>query len=216
LRVVLADDHQVVLSGLKALLGLRPGTEVVAAVRNGAEAWTALQQLEPDIAVLDINMPELTGVEVLEKVEAEGLSTRVILLAASPSDAQITTAVGRGAWGIMLKDDSASDTLLQCLEGVLAGERWLPSELVDRAFVREAERQQNWESFEKLTQREREVALLVAQGLSNKHIARQTQLSLGTVKIHLHNSYHKLGVSNRTGLATLTQNYLRSRDQAGS
>jgi DNA-binding NarL/FixJ family response regulator len=147
-------------------------------------------------------MPGMTGLEVLEALEDEGLRTRVVLLTASATDSQIASAVGRGAWGIMLKE-SAGDDLLGCLRGVLAGERYLPPELVSPALAREAERQAATERVEDLlTAREREIATLVAEGLSNKQIARQVNISVGTVKIHLHNAYQKLGIPNRTALAT--------------
>jgi two-component system, NarL family, nitrate/nitrite response regulator NarL len=138
-RVILADDHPVVLSGLKGLLSLCPGLEVIASVANGADALKSLRDLEPDVAVLDINMPQLTGIEVLEAIETEGLSTRVVLLSASATDVQITRAVKKGAWGIMLKD-TAADTLIECMEAVSKGERWLPTDLIERAFQRELER----------------------------------------------------------------------------
>jgi DNA-binding NarL/FixJ family response regulator len=205
-RVVLADDHPIILSGLNGLLRERRNLEIVASVTNGHDALTCVRELEPELAVLDINMPELSGLDVLESIEAEGLSTRVIILTASATDAHITTAVSRGAWGIVLKDHAA-DTLLQCVDKISAGERWLPTELVDPALSREAERAKHSASFDTLTEREQEIASLIAEGLSNKHIARKAQISEGTVKIHLHNIYQKLGIANRTTLATLAQSY---------
>ena len=203
LRVVIADDHPIVLSGLKALLGLRPGTEIVGSAGDGATALETILTAEPDLAILDINMPALSGVDVLERVEGEGLSTRVILLTASASDAHIERAVSYGAWGIMLKD-SAADDLLVCIDKVIAGERWLPPDLIGPAIARETQRRSEKRNLEDaLTAREQELVHLVAEGLSNKHIARRLNISEGTVKIHLHNIYQKLGVSNRTALTTL-------------
>ena len=205
MRVLLADDHPIVLSGLEALLGRRSGLQLVGLARNGADALNDVQRLQPDIAVLDINMPKLTGLQVLDLIEAEGLSTRVILLTASATDAQIMGAVSKGVWGIMLKDNAA-ETLIECIEKVSSGERWLPPELVGPAFERQDSRPNSSSAFESLTRREQEIAMLVADGLSNKHIARRFNISEGTVKIHLHNAYRKLGVSNRTSLAMLCKN----------
>ena len=206
MRVVVADDHPIVLGGLRALLQAEPGVEIVAAVPDGASALEVIRAHEPSIAVLDIRMPQLTGLEVLEALEAEGLGTRVVLLTGSASDEQIATAVDRGAWGLLLKE-SALCTLMACLKTVAAGQRWLPEELVAPAVRRAAERRASDVPLERvLTAREYEIARLIAQGLSNKHIARALTIAEGTVKIHLHNMYEKLGGVNRTSLAMLVQN----------
>jgi DNA-binding NarL/FixJ family response regulator len=206
MRVVLADDHPIVLGGLRAVLQAEPGVEIVAAAPDGASALAMIRAHEPSMAVLDINMPQLTGLDVLEALEAEGLSTRVVLLTGSASDEQIATAVERGAWGLLLKE-SALGTLITCLRAVASGQRWLPEELVAPAVRRAAEQRARDVRLERvLTAREYQIARLIAQGLSNKHISRQLSISEGTVKIHLHNMYEKLGVLNRTSLAMLVQN----------
>jgi DNA-binding NarL/FixJ family response regulator len=206
MRVVLADDHPIVLGGLRALLQAEPGVEIVAATPDGATALAMIRAHEPNLAVLDINMPQLTGLDVLETLEADGLSTRVVLLTGSVSDEQIATAVERGAWGLVLKEN-ALGTLITCLGVVCSGQRWLPEELVAPAVRRAAERRKTDVQLERvLTPREYEIAGLVAQGLSNKHIARALAISGGTVKIHLHNMYEKLGCANRTSLAVLMRN----------
>ena len=203
LRVVLADDHPIALMGLRALLQAEPGVEIVAATPDGATALATIRAHEPEIAVLDINMPRLTGLEVLDVLEADGLATRVVLLTGSASDEQIATAVERGAWGLLLKED-ALGTLTECLKAVSSGQRWLPEEVVAPAIRRATERREKDVRPERvLTAREYEIACLVAQGLSNKHIARALAISEGTVKIHLHNIYEKLGGMNRTSLAVL-------------
>src|SRR3954468_16296628 len=212
MRVVLADDHPIVLGGLRALLLAEPGVEIVAAALEGAAAFTMIRAHEPDLAVLDISMPQLTGLEVLEALAADDLATRVVLLTGTASDEQIATAVERGAWGLLLKEQ-ALDTLTECLRAVAAGRRWLPEEIVAPAVRRTTERRKNVVQLRRvLTAREYEIAGLVAEGLSNKHIARLLKLSEGTVKIHLHNMYEKLGGMdriwsvNRTSLAVLMRN----------
>src|SRR3954471_24931595 len=203
MRVVLADDHPIVLSGLRALLQAERGVEIAAAALDGATALEMIRAHEPEIAVLDIYMPQLTGLDVLDAIERDGLATRVVLLTGSASDEQIATAVERGAWGLLLKE-SAPGTLIACLKAVAAGQRWLPEELVAPAIRRAAERRATDVRPERvLTAREYEIARLVAEGLSNKHIAHVTGISEGTVKIHLHNTYEKLGSVNRTSLAVL-------------
>src|SRR3954468_13994490 len=205
MRVVLADDHPIVLGGLRALLLAERGVEIVAAALDGATALAMIRAHEPEIAVLDIYMPRLTGLKVLEALAADDLATRVVLLTGSASDEQIATAVERGAWGLLLKE-SAPGTLIACLKTVAAGQRWLPEELVAPAIRRAAERRATDVRPERvLTAREYEIARLIAQGLSNKHIARSLAISEGTVKIHLHKTYEKLGGMNRTSLAVLMQ-----------
>src|SRR4051812_29141680 len=203
MRVVLADDHPLMLGGLRALLQAERGVEIAAAALDGATALEMIRAHEPEIAVLDITMPRLTGLEVLEALEADGLATRVVLLTGSVSDGQIATAVERGAWGLLLKE-SAPGTLIVCLRTVAAGQRWLPEELVAPAIRGAAEQRAKEVRPERvLTAREYEIAQLIARGLSNKHIARELAISEGTVKIHLHKIYDKLGNMNRTSLAVL-------------
>src|SRR3954466_1537446 len=204
-RVLLADDHPLVLNGLRALLQAEAGVEIVAAVPDGASALAVIRAHEPHMAVLDINMPRLSGLDVLEALEQDGLATRVVFLTGTASDEQIATAVERGAWGVLLKEH-ALDTLVQCLRIVAAGQRWLPEEVVAPAIRRATERREKDIQLARvLTAREYEIAGLVAQGLSNKHIARRLTISEGTVKIHLHNTFEKLGGGNRTSLAILVQ-----------
>src|SRR3954469_20976527 len=158
MRVVLADDHPIVLGGLRVLLQAEPGVEIVAAVPDGATALAMIRAHEPEIAVLDITMPQLTGLDVLEAVEADGLATRVVLLTGSASDEQIMHVVERGAWGLLLKE-SALDTLMECLKTVAARQRWLPEELVAPAVRRATERRETDVQLERvLTAREYEIA----------------------------------------------------------
>src|SRR3954463_11969307 len=169
MRVLLADDHPLVLGGLRALLRSEPGVEVVAAAPDGAIALELIRAHEPHIAVLDINMPRLSGLDVLEALERDGLATRAVFLTGTASDEQIATAVERGAWGVLLKEH-ALDTLVQCLRIVAAGQRWLPEEVVAPAIRRATERREKDIQLARvLTAREYEIAGLVAQGLSNKH-----------------------------------------------
>jgi two-component system nitrate/nitrite response regulator NarL len=213
-RVVVADDHPIVLAGVLTLLKAARAYQVVATASNGADALAQINRLAPDLAVLDINMPEKSGIDVLRELQsAEEPTTRVVLLTASVQDAQIASAVACGTWGIIRKD-AAADELVSCLDQVSAGERWLPDGMVAPALERELARQSESAKYASiLTPREQEVAALVADGLSNKHISRRTGIAEGTVKIHLHNIYQKLNVANRTALATVAQRYWRKSDE---
>lgn len=201
--VLVADDHPVVLQGVKAMLGSLPDVEIVAACSDGASAAECIRALSPDLAVLDIAMPKLNGLDVLSTIVADGRSTKVIFLTATAADDQLLAAVARGAKGIMLKD-TVPDDLLKCVREVINGGQWLPPELVDAALEREIGRRLQTERMTQiLTDREREVMRHVAEGLSNKEVGKRLGLSEGTVKIHLHNIYEKVGVPNRTALTAL-------------
>ena len=205
--IVVADDHPVLLRGLVTLLNEDETFRVIARCASGLEALEAIRTCKPDLALLDMNMPSLHGLEILKAVVAETLATRIIFLAASLSDREIVAATAGGAYGIILKE-SAPDTLIRCLHAVAAGQKWLPAELVDGALERTMERHTQIARVEKLlTRREIEVMLRVSDGLSNKEVASQLNITEGTVKIHLHSIYHKVGVGNRTSLANFAIAY---------
>ncbi len=210
LHVVLADDHPVFLTGLQSLIGTDPSFDVVATCSDGRSALQAILETQPDLAVLDISMPSLTGIEVLAGVRSRGLKTRVIFLTASAGDHQIVQAILHGADGLMLKD-TAADALLECMRAVSTGRRWVPDDLITSALKREEGRRAAAHQIENgLTPREREIVTLTADGQSNKEIARQIGITEGTVKLHLHKIYQKLGISNR---ASLTAFAILYRDQ---
>jgi len=200
LSVVVADDHPVVLHGIVDVLQSCGNMKVIAACGDGLSAVDAILKLAPDVAVLDISMPGLIGLEILASIAAEKSETKVVFLTASISDDQIVTAISRGAKAIMFKD-SAPEDLIDCVRTVAAGGTWFVPDLVDAALERETGRRLEVERIRQIvTTREREVMLLVAEGLCNKLVARRLAISEGTVKIHLHNIYQKIGVANRTAL----------------
>ena len=203
ISVALADDHPAILLGVAELLRSNPDINVVAACSNGTAVMQAIRQLAPTVAVLDFFMPGLNGLEVLANMSAERSVTKSVFLTATATDKQLLTAVSRGAKGIVLKE-MALDELVQCIRVVAGGREWLPPSLIDAAFEREAARQSvGTHLTQSVTCRERQIVLLVAEGLSNKEICRRLGLSEGTVKIYLHNIYEKVGVNNRTALAAM-------------
>jgi len=200
-QLLLCDDHPLILEGFSSLLRQRSDFEVVAAVTDGSEALRALREIEPDIALLDLNIPHFDGLTLLRTISREGWRTRVILLSASMNDAQIVEAIAAGVAGILLKE-SAPQTLLHCLRTVARGERWLPPDLIHPALRRHA-RGSPPSRLVQLTRREMDVVKLVAATRSNREIASTLNLSEGTVKMHLHSIYSKLQVDNRTALAII-------------
>jgi two-component system nitrate/nitrite response regulator NarL len=205
--IVAADDHPVVLSGLIALLKQDKTLRLVASCTNGSDAIDVIRTLKPDLALLDINMPRLNGLQVLKTLNTENLPTRVCFLAASLTDKEVVTAATEGAFGIILKE-SAPDMLIGCLHAIAAGQKWLPADLVDGAVARLQEHHAEIAKVaDVLSPREIEIMLSVAAGLSNKEVGRQLNISEGTVKMHLHAIYQKIHVNNRTSLANFAIAY---------
>lgn len=197
---VLADDHPLVLRGLVDLLSTQDDFEIVGIAADGRAAREEILTKNPDIAVLDMVMPHLSGLDILRDLTQMNSTVRVIFLSALITEEQSIQAIGIGAWGIMLKE-SAPETLIECMRSVRSGRKWLPSNLFDIPAPQIPERVVEGSSS-LLTSREWEIVNLVAEGLSNKHIARLLNVSEGTVKIHLHNVFSKLEITNRTALAT--------------
>jgi DNA-binding NarL/FixJ family response regulator len=197
LKVVIADDHPLVLAGFSALIGQRPEFAIVAECGDGETALRMIAQHLPDLAVLDLNMPGLDGLDVLRRLQALPLPTKAVLISASLTAEQVGQASALGAVGIVRKD-AAPEELIECLLQVAAGGIWLSTDGREPAKL---------EHPPEITAREGEVIALAIRGHSNKEIARRLQLSEGTVKIHMYNIFRKLGVKNRTELAN---RYLRS------
>jgi DNA-binding NarL/FixJ family response regulator len=196
---ILADDHPLVLRGLVDLLSTEREFAVIGTASDGKTALEMVVERKPKLTVLDLVMPRMNGLEVLRELIDVRSMTRVIFLSALITEEQSIQAIATGAWGILLKE-SAPETLIQCMRSVRNGERWIPSNLFAIRPLQVAENALG-SSSGSLTGREWEVVNLVAGGLSNKSIAQILNLTEGTVKIHLHNVYSKLDISNRTTLA---------------
>jgi DNA-binding NarL/FixJ family response regulator len=201
--VVIADHHPVVLEGLTNILGAARGFKVVASCSDGTNCIQAIRSLAPDIAIIDISMPGLTGLEILAIANSENLSTRLVFFTASVEDRELVISAEAGAYGVILKD-VAPEILVQSLRQVADGQRLLPLPSSDQTGPREQRNVANTENvLTVLTDRERQIMRLVSEGLSNKEIGRRLNIVDGTIKVHLHNIFQKLEISNRTVLAAL-------------
>jgi len=200
IRVVLADDHPIVLHGLVRLFMAERDIEVVGQADNGDEALRLVRHLKPDILVLDMRMPEKDGLAVLRELKSENLPTRVVLLTAVQNDT-LVEAIRLGAQGIVLKD-TATRLLLRCVRDVHAGRKWLEpkiaANMVDSLLRREGEMRTISAT---LTPREIQVARLVAEGLHSKAVAKKLAITEGTAKLHLHHVYKKLHLEGRMALS---------------
>src|ERR1700741_1052585 len=212
IRIVVADDHPIFRDGLCKLLALEEDFEVVAQAQDGREVLDVLQQYEPDILLLDLKMPGLDGLGTLQRLQAARNKTRVIVLTASDDKNEFVQAMKLGTSGIVLKQ-TATELLIKSIRKVHAGEIWLDSHTtaaVIRQFVANEDAQPALQpqaapprdrERSPLSQREREIVALVAQGFKNKEMAEKMFISEQTVKNHLHNIFDKLGVSDRLELA---------------
>jgi len=201
-RILVADDHAIFRDGLRKLLEGAEDVQIIGEACNGVECTKMLAKLKPDILLLDLRMPEKDGLAVLEEVNFDTLGTRVIVLTAAEDDRDVVRAMRLGARGVVLKQ-SASDLLLKSIRKVADGEIWLDNrmtaEVID-AFKKSAEAGQRREK-PLLSDREKEIVQLVAQGFRNREIGEKLFISEQTVKNHLHNIFDKLGVSDRLELA---------------
>jgi DNA-binding NarL/FixJ family response regulator len=198
--VVVADDHPLMLD---AVAGLLDGAafEVLARCRDGAQALSAVLEHRPDLAVVDIQMPHLNGLRLLDEARRQGCPTRILLLTAGLEPEPLVEAIRLKADGLVLKG-AAGDVLLRAAEVVAGGGRWIDQEAMEQVVGLLAEPAAGAVG---LTPRESDVVRCVARGRRNKEIARDLGISEGTVKMHLHNLYEKLSVSSRTELAILAR-----------
>jgi two-component system, NarL family, nitrate/nitrite response regulator NarL len=199
INVLIADRCPVVVLGLKKVLGAQHNFKLVASCSDGVRCIEAIRSLRPDIAILDISMPGLTGLEILSIVNCEGYSTRVVFFTASV-DSELVNSAATGAYGVIPKD-AALEFLVKSVQQVADGQRLFPLPSSDQVS---REQSGVWENaLTELTDREHQIMCLVSEGLSNKEIGRRLNISDGTIKVHLHHIYAKLEISNRTALAAL-------------
>jgi len=207
IRILIADDHPIVRDGLKKLLTLEEDFEVIGEAADGCEVLDRVQELDPDVLLLDLRMPNLDGLSALQTLQQTNKRTRVIILTASEDKNEFVQAMKLGCSGIVLKQ-TAPELIVKSIRKVHGGEIWLDSHTtaaVMRQFAAPGEigGTGSGKSRERspLSHREREIVQLVAQGYKNKEMAEKMFISEQTVKNHLHNIFDKLGVSDRLELA---------------
>jgi DNA-binding NarL/FixJ family response regulator len=193
MRVLIADDHAVTRAGVKAILGSEPDIEIIGEAENGAGTIALFRTHRPDVAIIDLKLPDMTGVEVIKTIRSEFAEARLIVLTASEASELVYRAMQAGARAYLLKDAGASE-LIRAMRDVMAGKRVMAPSVAAQL----AERMPQSE----LTPREIEVLRLVAAGKSNKRVADELGLSEATVRTHVGNILSKLNADDRTGAAT--------------
>ena len=199
IRILLADDHAVVREGLRALLEQQPDMRVVAEASDGPTALRLVAGETPDVIVLDMKMPGATAVETIEAIKQQRPRTQVLVFTSYAEDSQVRDALTAGATGYLLKDALAED-LIRAVREVNAGRAWLHPQ-AQRQMLEWMRRPPS--QMDSLTSRERSVLILLAEGQSNKQIARNLGLTAGTVKGYVSQVLDKLGVADRTQAALL-------------
>lgn len=200
-NILLVDDHPIVRHGLRTLLRGEAGFIVVGEASNGVEALQMLERLKPDVLIVDLIMPGVTGLEVVRQAKELSPNTRVIVLSMHENEAYVLEAMKSGAMGYVLKGSSSTE-LVQAIHEVMANRRYLSAPLSERALEWYIQRGENVEEdpYEVLTTREREVLQLAAQGLTNRGIAAALVISPRTAEIHRANMMRKLGLHHQTDL----------------
>jgi DNA-binding NarL/FixJ family response regulator len=203
ISVLVVDDHVVVRSGLEQLLATTDDIELVGTASNGNEAIDAVARLHPDVVLMDLSMPELDGVEATRRISADHPSSRVLVLTSFSDQSRILDALSAGADGYLLKH-AEPDDIADAIRAVHSGE----SPLDPKAARVLVESRRAGRDTPQLTDREREVLLLVRDGLANKQIARRLGIAERTVKAHLTSVFQRLGVTDRTQAALWAREHL--------
>lgn len=194
IRILLADDHSVVRMGLEALISTEPGLAVVGHAVDGNDAVLQYRKLRPDVVLMDLLMPRMTGTQALAMIRTEFPGARILILSTSDGDDDVYRALQAGAAGYILKS-SPGEQLLPAIHAVMRGERWIPPEVASRLADRSLR--------EELSMREVQVLQELASGGSNKEIAAALNITEHTVKAHIKNILAKLPARDRTEAVTV-------------
>ena len=201
IRVLIADDHTVVRKGLKALLSEEKyGIEVVGEASNGIEAIQKVQELKPDVILMDLAMPRKSGMEAITEIKQMQPNARILVLTSFADDENVIQALRVGAYGFLLKDTSP-DELVQTIYSVYADKLTIQKELTHVLLTGKATPKSSGLGGEEVTMREMDVLKCIAQGMSNKQVAQTLSISTTTVRSHVSSMMRKLNVENRTQLA---------------
>lgn len=202
IKIMIADDQTLMRDGLKTILDLEDDMEVIGTAENGKIAYELIKEKTPDIILMDIRMPVLNGVEATKKIKKEFPNIKVIILTTFDDDDYIIEALGNGASGYLLKD-IPGDQFIQSIKRIYNNDDLvLPSKIAEKLSeilrnTNSVENKKCSQSEFNFTKREKEIALMIVNGLTNKEIAERLYISIGTVKNYITNIYSKVGVNNR-------------------
>jgi DNA-binding NarL/FixJ family response regulator len=209
IRVVVADDQELVRDGVAAILSVEHDLEVVGTAADGREAIGLIQTVHPDVALMDISMPEVDGIEATRQLTASGVATRILILTTFGADANVVQALRAGASGFLLKDAPRA-SLLAAVRAVAAGDATLDAAVLQRLITEHLNNAQAAEpapALHRLTPRESEIMIMVGNGHTNDEIARALFISQSTVKTHIARTLTKLGARDRIHLVVLAHQH---------
>ncbi len=205
LRILLADDHPLVRTGMRAMLAELPGVQVVAEARDGGQALQLVRDLKPDLAMLDISMPKLNGLEVAARIRKDAPQTRVVIVSIHSDEEYVQRALAAGAAGYLLKTVDRAE-LAMAVRALMRGDTWLSPAVSKKVIAGYAggagvgARVRPDEPIERLTSRQREVLQLIAEGFSTKEIAARLEVSPKTIETHRTELMDRLGIHGVAGL----------------
>lgn len=201
INIILADDHQVVRKGIKSLLGTEPDFNVIGEAGDGLETVKLVEQLEPEVLVLDLMMSGINGLEVTRQLSKKSPQTGIVILSMHSNEAYVLEALRSGAKGYIIKE-SPPDELIRAIREVASGRRYLSSPLTERAIEAYTQKHEAkpTDPYEQLTTREREILHLTAQGCTNSDMASRLYISPRTVETHRTNLMRKLGLHTHSQL----------------
>jgi two-component system response regulator NreC len=202
LSIVLADDHTILRAGLRALLTADPSFEIVGEARDGREAVRCVEKLGPDLLLMDLSMPRMSGMDAIREIKKRYPDTKIIALTVHKTEEYLLTTLQAGADGFVLKD-ATHDELIMAIKNVMGGKSYLSpgvSEKIIEGYLDGKKSNRSLSSWESLSQREREVLKLIAEGYKNKEIAGDLCISLKTVEKHRANLMKKLDLHNAAAL----------------
>ncbi len=203
--LVVADPHPLSLIGMDQLLKSEPDISLLASCATATQAMEEVRRHQPDLLVIDINLPDRSGLELINELKGSSLDVKIVILTTIMDGEQTINTLRFGVKGVVLKSMPAH-LLVECLRKVAAGGMWLEKESIGHAFEKMLHREAGMRRLATiLTARETEVMRCVASGLSNQQIAEKLLVQEGTVKIHVHNIYSKLGMNNRVDLTLYAQ-----------
>ena len=202
LRIVLAEDHTILREGLRALLSADPNFEIIGEAQNGREAVRCVEKLEPDLLLMDLSMPRMSGMDAIREIKRRYPEVKIIALTVHKTEEYLLTTLKAGADGYVLKD-ATHEELVMAIKNVMGGKSYLSpgvSEKIIVGYLEGRESNRTASPWETLSQREREVLKLIAEGFKNKEIAEDLCISLKTVEKHRANLMKKLDLHNAAAL----------------
>ncbi|GGY78569.1 two-component system response regulator NarL [Marinobacter zhanjiangensis] len=201
--ILLIDDHPLLRQGIKQLIDMEEGMQVAGEASNGADGIRRAAELEPDLILLDLNMPEMNGIEVLKQMREQGVASRIVIFTVSDHEDDVVSALRAGADGYLLKDMEPEDMIAE-LKQAAVGKMVISDRLTTllaQALRSQKPQQSERPDFDSLTPREKDILRLIAEGLSNKMIGRKLDISDGTVKVHVKHLLKKLNLRSRVEVA---------------